>query len=62
MDYQVQELLPPGTVALEDLQRNEIILQPTPSDDPEQPLNWSVGRKTVNYVIVCFYALITFTL
>ncbi|KAK4898945.1 hypothetical protein LTR27_003676 [Elasticomyces elasticus] len=62
MDSASREQLPPGTVPLEDLQYNEVILQPSPSDDPEQPLNWSRTRKTINYAIVCFYALITFVL
>lgn len=42
--------------------RDKLILQPRPSDDPEEPLNWSAARKSVNFGIVCFYALMTFVL
>ena len=38
-----------GTVtnAAHDAKKKEIILVPMPSDDPEDPLNWSHGRKTL---------------
>ncbi|KAK9234239.1 major facilitator superfamily domain-containing protein [Lipomyces kononenkoae] len=56
----------PGTVHLLDLQdsiqakhasgnQNEIVLIPTPSDDPEDPLNWSRGRKLLSAFCVCVY-------
>ncbi|KAK5116327.1 hypothetical protein LTR85_009299 [Meristemomyces frigidus] len=51
---------PPGTVTIEDLTRNKLILQPRPSDDPEQPLNWSGARKTINFALVTAYSLMTF--
>lgn len=51
----------PGTVKLLDLEHNmaarhagdgEIILIPTPSDDPDDPLNWSPRRKTMSTICV----------
>lgn len=40
------------------LQRNvEIVLHPTPTSDPDDPLNWSKFRKYMNFVLVCFYAM-----
>ena len=52
----------PGTVALEDLHgsASSIILQPRPTPDPNDPLNWSKLRKAVNYGLVCYYVLWTF--
>lgn len=48
----------PGTVHLLDLDHNmltrhasnqkEIVLIPTPSDDPDDPLNWSPRRKALS--------------
>ncbi|KAH7323818.1 serine/threonine kinase 16 [Rhexocercosporidium sp. MPI-PUGE-AT-0058] len=37
-----------------------IILQPQPSEDPNDPLNWSNFRKTVNFSLVLFYTLLGF--
>ncbi|KAG5358409.1 putative MFS-type transporter [Yarrowia sp. B02] len=51
---------PPGTVVLE-TSADKIVLQPTPSSDPNQPLNWSRFRKHLNFFIVCFFTLIAFT-
>jgi MFS family permease len=55
---------PPGTVRLEDLDRSadEIILQPQPSTDPNDPLNWSSPRKYVNFALVCTYVVLVFGL
>ncbi|KAM3498838.1 hypothetical protein MY10362_007865 [Beauveria mimosiformis] len=55
-------LWPPGTLALEDLQSvsENVILHPTPSSDPNDPLNWTPWRKTVNFTLVCFYVSLTF--
>ncbi|CAH0020017.1 unnamed protein product, partial [Clonostachys rhizophaga] len=57
---------PPGTVQLEDLtnqrQHGRVILQPVPSDDPNDPLNWSRSRKNANFALVCFYALIVYAI
>lgn len=52
---------PPGTVFLETEDSSVIILQPTPSEDPNEPLNWSWLRKNVNFFIVCFFTLMAFT-
>ncbi|KAJ5811003.1 major facilitator superfamily domain-containing protein [Penicillium robsamsonii] len=46
---------PPGTVPLEDLQRNAsgvIILQPKPTRDPNDPLNWKIWEKYLNFGLV----------
>ncbi|KAM3521074.1 hypothetical protein MY4038_009191 [Beauveria bassiana] len=50
----------PGTVLLVDLEHTaatqhasdsrDIILVPTPSRDPNDPLNWSVGRKRLHLI------------
>ncbi|KAM5356778.1 hypothetical protein ACJ41O_003424 [Fusarium nematophilum] len=51
---------PPGTVLLEDFSSSssskEVILQPRPSEDPNDPLNWSKWRKYLNFSIVCIYS------
>lgn len=51
---------PPGTVLLEDFSSSslskEIILQPRPSEDPNDPLNWTKWRKYLNFAIVCIYS------
>ncbi|UPK94441.1 hypothetical protein LCI18_005376 [Fusarium solani-melongenae] len=51
---------PPGTVLLEDFSSfsssKEIVLQPRPSEDPNDPLNWSKWRKYLNFAIVCIYS------
>lgn len=57
------ELWPPGTVRLEDIfqnKENEIILSPTPSSDPNDPLNWARWRKDWNFALCCLYALMVF--
>ncbi|BCS30696.1 uncharacterized protein APUU_80999S [Aspergillus puulaauensis] len=55
---------PPGTVLLEDRRASvtELILNPTPSDDPDDPLNWSPLRKAVNFALTCSYVCFTFVL
>jgi MFS family permease len=35
-------------------------LYPTPSADPNDPLNWSKFRKGLNFILVCFFVLWTF--
>lgn len=51
----------PGTVLLVDVDhisqsqhagRQDIVLIPTPSNDPDDPLNWSKTRKILG--VVCF--------
>ncbi|KAJ9641303.1 hypothetical protein H2204_002981 [Knufia peltigerae] len=56
---------PPGTISIEDFHRStkgEIILQPKPSSDPNDPLNWPSWQKYLNLVLVSFYALLVFAL
>ncbi|KAJ5315971.1 hypothetical protein N7476_006278 [Penicillium atrosanguineum] len=60
----------PGTVTLVDLQHvlntrhvdggnGDIVLIPTPSADPEDPLNWSPKRKLLSTICVSVYTLFT---
>ncbi|KAL4814466.1 major facilitator superfamily domain-containing protein [Aspergillus spinulosporus] len=56
---------PPGTVTIEDLHHGQeviVVLKPTPSEDPNDPLNWSKLRKLVNFALASFYTLATFVL
>ncbi|KIW43301.1 uncharacterized protein PV06_04415 [Exophiala oligosperma] len=56
---------PPGTVLLSQVfttRESSTILQPAPSDDPNEPLNWSKLRKGVNFTLALFYVLFTFVL
>lgn len=51
---------PPGTVRLELLKADnsaEIILQPRPTADPNDPLNWPTWRKHLNFGLAVFFAL-----
>ncbi|KAJ5586842.1 uncharacterized protein N7459_002607 [Penicillium hispanicum] len=52
----------PGTVALEDIDRtrDQLVLFPTPTADPNDPLNWSTARKALNFSLVSFFVLWTF--
>ncbi|KAH6955664.1 major facilitator superfamily domain-containing protein [Ilyonectria sp. MPI-CAGE-AT-0026] len=56
---------PPGTVRLlgEDGQREtpQLLLHPTPSDDPNDPLNWSTARKAANFVPILAITAAIFT-
>ncbi|KAM5354660.1 hypothetical protein ACJ41O_001307 [Fusarium nematophilum] len=56
---------PPGTVRLirEDgeLDTPQLLLQPTPSDDPNDPLNWSRNRKLMNFIPTLAVTAIIFT-
>ncbi|KAF5556092.1 transporter HOL1 [Fusarium napiforme] len=57
----------PGTVLLVDFDgtldtrhaqgHRDIVLVPTPSDDPDDPLNWSRWRKTLLMATLCVYCL-----
>ncbi|KAF9875164.1 hypothetical protein CkaCkLH20_07430 [Colletotrichum karsti] len=58
---------PPGTVKLQRLSKHEaenknveIIFQPRPSDDPNDPLNWPKSQKVVNFFLASFYAMMVF--
>ncbi|KAF5128333.1 Protein HOL1 [Metarhizium anisopliae] len=52
----------PGTVNLNELDNSgaKVILHPVPSSDPNDPLNWSTWRKTINFTLVSSYVLMTF--
>lgn len=39
---------------------SHIILHPVPTSDPNDPLNWSTWRKTLNMSLVLLYVLLTF--
>ncbi|KAM0227853.1 hypothetical protein ACHAP5_012098 [Fusarium lateritium] len=57
----------PGTVLLVDFDgtvnarhaegAQDIVLIPTPSNDPDDPLNWSSWRKTLFLTTICVYCL-----
>lgn len=54
---------PPGTVRIETLQLaagKDIILQPRPGDDPNDPLNWADWRKRINFGLAAWYAFLNF--
>ncbi|KAH7323642.1 serine/threonine kinase 16 [Rhexocercosporidium sp. MPI-PUGE-AT-0058] len=66
---------PPGTVQLHentdkgDIEhlitvpgKSDVILQPQPSCDPNDPLNWSTWRKLVNFTIAALYTLWVYTI
>jgi MFS family permease len=49
---------PPGTVRLiENDSEQDIILHPQPSDDPEDPLNWSLRRKRLALSCIIVYTI-----
>ncbi|EFX04651.1 major facilitator superfamily MFS-1 [Grosmannia clavigera kw1407] len=51
---------PPGTVRLELIKADhstEIVLQPRPTSDPNDPLNWPMWRKYLNFGLAAFFAL-----
>lgn len=54
----------PGTVHLVDIEgtlrakhapgtQQDIVLIPPPSNDPDDPLNWSAGRKLLSTTCIC---------
>ncbi|KAL5049095.1 hypothetical protein BDW71DRAFT_204848 [Aspergillus fruticulosus] len=59
--------LPPGTFLLiQDETGNvddgsQIRLNPVPSSDPNEPLNWSTPRKAVNFTLVLAVTVVVFT-
>ncbi|KAJ5240956.1 uncharacterized protein N7469_002547 [Penicillium citrinum] len=54
---------PPGTVRLEDLSAgSEVILEPKPSKDPNDPLNWPRWRKHLNFGLVSYYVVMVMAL
>lgn len=66
---QATSTLPPGTVHLVDIEGNldekhaggkeshDILLVPRPSEDPEDPLNWSFRRKLLATSCVVMYTI-----
>ncbi|KAF9894360.1 hypothetical protein FE257_007863 [Aspergillus nanangensis] len=69
--FQYTQQLPPGTVYLGNghsdlngIEQNtdgQIVLQPQPSTDPNEPLNWSTWQKSTNFAIACLFTLMVFT-
>ncbi|KAJ5647470.1 hypothetical protein N7490_003842 [Penicillium lividum] len=57
---------PPGTVRLEELsqssQASDVLLEPKPSNDPNDPLNWPQWRKNLNFALVSYYVMMVFAL
>ncbi|KAL8813189.1 MAG: hypothetical protein Q9200_000456 [Gallowayella weberi] len=62
----MDEEYPPGTVRLVDVQgishakhasgvQQDIVLVPAPSDDPDDPLNWSPRRKILATASTCVF-------
>jgi MFS family permease len=56
---------PPGTIKLQqlldlDTKDTEIILQPRPTDDPNDPLCWPKWQKVINYTLASFYAMMVY--
>ncbi|EFY97710.1 Major facilitator superfamily transporter [Metarhizium robertsii ARSEF 23] len=65
MEHRTDETDVPGTtnVLLKTKVNNvsdKVVLHPVPTTDPNDPLNWSSLRKTVNYGLVQIYVLFTF--
>lgn len=63
-EFTVDPAWPPGTVKLTQLlggdSKNDTILQPRPTDDPNDPLNWPRYQKIINYGLASFYAMMVF--
>lgn len=65
----IDDSIVPGTVYLVDLDHTsrarhsaahqDIILAPTPSNDPDDPLNWSPRRKLMSLICMCVYVWFT---
>ncbi|KAL3457555.1 MFS transporter [Aspergillus heterothallicus] len=62
-----QANLPPGTFLLiedeneDNRQSRHVLLNPVPSSDPNEPLNWSTARKACNYTLVLAVTALIFT-
>lgn len=66
-DEYVDPAWPPGTIKLQQLLDNghaekdaRIILQPRPSSDPNDPLNWTSKQKTLNFTLASWYAMMVY--
>jgi MFS family permease len=53
---------PPGTVRLSDSAESHIVLAPQPTSDPNDPLNWSTKRKTIQIALLSFYGIFVYAL
>ncbi|KAJ5100425.1 hypothetical protein N7456_006477 [Penicillium angulare] len=57
---------PPGTVRIEDYSQStgtsDLILEPKPSRDPNDPLNWPRWRKNLNFALVSYYVMMVLAL
>ncbi|KAL6238396.1 hypothetical protein BDW75DRAFT_247475 [Aspergillus navahoensis] len=58
---------PPGTVRLDGVipdltQSDVVILEPRPSKDPNDPLNWQRWRKHLNFGLVSYYVVMVMAL
>ncbi|EFQ27303.1 major facilitator superfamily transporter [Colletotrichum graminicola] len=57
--------LPPGTVLLsnygEATESTSFVVSPTPTSDPNEPLNWTKWRKCVNYGLIMAVTVAAFT-
>ena len=69
MSYAIDETAVPGTMHLVDVQgvlrdkhakgrNHDVILVPTPSKDPNDPLNWSPWRKRTATACVLMYTIV----
>lgn len=54
------EHFPPGTTRIEDSAGDAVYLKPSPTSDPNDPLNWSKGRKAVQMTLLSFYTIFVF--
>ncbi|CAG8110845.1 unnamed protein product [Penicillium salamii] len=56
---------PPGTVRIEDFSQpgdSEVVLHPKPTQDPNDPLNWPLWRKNLNFALVSYYVVMVLAL
>ena len=58
---------PPGTVRLAQFvhsdtkgQNATVVLQPRPTSNPNDPLNWPKSQKILNYFLASFYAMMVY--
>ncbi|KAF4546744.1 Major facilitator superfamily [Lasiodiplodia theobromae] len=51
---------PPGTTRIEDSIGDAVYLRPSPTSDPNDPLNWSKGRKALQVTLLSFYTIFVF--
>ncbi|KAK4938849.1 hypothetical protein LTR10_020755 [Elasticomyces elasticus] len=56
----MDESLIPGTQRLELGNRGAVLLCPTPSNDPNDPLNWSTTRKSIHVALLSLYTILVF--